>query len=143
MENLERNNEMKNVFEGVGSIEEETFTVGGRGGSGKDTDNSGVRLRVEIIDANLFARLKELHPSAATKEGELLVEAKRERKQHLNRKDAYRRLEERLAEARKIPEKRIETKPTRSSIEKRRKAKARKKEVKSLRKGVGREEFEE
>lgn len=113
------NNEMKTIFEGVESIEEEFFRSGGKGGQNVNKVETAVRVRAKISDPALFARLKELYPGSVTDEEEFLVGSQAERSQHQNRQLAYKLLEERLAEARKIPEERIETKPTKSSKTKR------------------------
>ncbi len=110
---------MKTIFEGVESVEEEFFRSGGKGGQNVNKVETAVRVRAKISDPALFARLKELYPGSVTDAEEFLVGSQTERSQHQNRQLAYKLLEERLAEARKIPEERIETKPTRSSQTKR------------------------
>ena len=119
METFGENNEMKNVFEGVLSIKEEFFTASGPGGSGKDTSNTAVRIWATISDLILLERLRELYPGSVTKAGKFKVECQDERERPQNRTRAYELMEERLAEARRIPKERRETKPTKSSQRKR------------------------
>lgn len=118
-EGFGEHNEMKNVFEGVESVKEEFFTASGKGGAGKDTSNNAVRLWAEISDESLLTRLRELYPGSVTSAGKFRIEYQVERYQHQNRRGAYKLLEERLGEARKVPKERIETRPTKSSQERR------------------------
>ena len=136
METFGENNEMKNACEGVESMEEEPFTASGKGGSGKDTPNTAIRLRAKISDERLLARLRELYPKSTTSTGEFLVEYQRERYQHQNRAGAYRNLEKRLARGWEEPKERVETRPTKSSRVKRLDEKRAKGEKKEARRSV-------
>ncbi len=106
-------------IEGVGGIRRETFRSGGPGGQHQNTTDSGVRLRVEIVDPELLDRLREMFPSRINKEGELLVESREEREQPRNQAIAYARLREIIEEAKQVPKERIKTKPTRAARERR------------------------
>lgn len=119
METMPNDNENKTAFEGVESVEEESFTASGKGGSGKDTSNNAIRLWAKINNPDLLQRLRELYPGSVTNDGRFRVEYQRERYWSQNRNCAYELLEERLTEANKTPKERVETKPTRSSQTKR------------------------
>ena len=110
----------------------------GPGGQNVNKVATAVQLRFDIVNSSSLAstikgRLIQLAGSHVNANGVLLIEAKRFRTQEQNRADALIRFTELLRKASIVPRKRIKTKPTRSSSEKRLKAKKIKGEVKSLR----------
>jgi ribosome-associated protein len=81
------------------------------------------------------ARLERLAGRRLTGEGVLVIRAERFRTQERNRDDARHRLVELVRRAAVAPKRRVATKPTRASKERRREAKARRSRVKRLRAG--------
>src|ERR1700744_2194778 len=102
----------------------ETFThASGPGGQNVNKVASAVLLRFDARGAALpfdvHARLEALAGSRLTKDGAILIKASQYRDQQHNREDARERLIALLREAATVPKKRLPTKPTRSSKEKR------------------------
>jgi len=100
---------------------------GGPGGQNVNKVSSAVQLRVDLDRAGLpgpvLERLKRMVPGQVTRHGELVIFADRFRSQHKNREDALNRLEALIQQARRVPKKRLPTRPSKAQIRKRREEK--------------------
>ena len=125
------------VFED--ELEEQFIRSSGPGGKNVNKVATAVQLRFNAraargLPQRVREKVLELAGSRATKEGEVVIEAGRYRTQELNRADARDRLTQLLTRAAEPPPRpRKKTKPSRSAIERRLKAKAGRSSVKKLR----------
>lgn len=112
----------------------------GAGGQNVNKVATAVQLRFDVSGSgNLpdYVRAKILNSGDArlTKEGVLVIFADRHRTQEMNRRDARERLFEIIREAAKIPKRRIATKPTLGSKQRRLDGKTKRGMIKQNRKG--------
>jgi ribosome-associated protein len=119
-------------------IQEEFIRSSGPGGQNVNKVATAVKLYFDAKNASLLTaymrrRLRGLAGSRMTKEGVLVIDARRFRTQEKNRQDAYSRLEELLTKAAERPKYRKKTKPTRSSVKKRLDSKKKHSNKKNLR----------
>jgi len=108
----------------IRDVERETMFSSGPGGQNVNKVESGVRLRFNIAESQkltegqksvLFGRLG----SRLTESGELLVQSTESRSQYDNTQNALERLNKIINDALKPIKKRVKTKPTKASREKR------------------------
>jgi ribosome-associated protein len=96
----------------------------GPGGQNVNKVSTAVELRFDIEASSSLApdvkvRLRRLAGRRVSAEGVLLIDARRFRTQEANRRDAVARLAELLEQASIRPKKRVATRPTRASKERR------------------------
>jgi ribosome-associated protein len=123
-------------------LEERFVHASGPGGQHVNKAATAVQLRFDAahspaLTEEVRARLLDLAGSQLTDDGVLVIEARRHRSQHRNRRDARRRLVSLVREAAKQPRMRRRTRPKSSSKERRLEEKHRRSEKKRLRKPPG------
>jgi len=138
--NYERRSEnMPKIQLNINDVKRETMLASGPGGQNVNKVESGVRLRFDLASSDklteeqkslLFKRLG----SKLTESGELLINATDTRSQLQNTEIALEKLNKVINDALKPRKKRIKTKPTKSSKEKRLQDKGRQAEKKKQRK---------
>lgn len=103
----------------------ESFVLSsGPGGQHVNKTASAVQLRFNVNDSKILSesvrdRLKKIARNRINANGDLIIIARRYKSQASNRKDAYQRLQNLVEKAMKPPKKRVPTKRTAASVEKR------------------------
>jgi ribosome-associated protein len=110
----------------------------GPGGQNVNKVATAVQLRFDVarsqtLPEEVRRRLLRIAGKRVSKEGVLLIDARRFRTQERNRQDAVERLIQWIRKAAEKPKKRIKTRPTSSSRERRLESKRQRSETKRLR----------
>lgn len=112
----------------------------GAGGQNVNKVSSAIHLRFDIVNSSLPTfykeKLLELKDSRISSQGVLIIKAQSFRTQERNKEDALQRLKEIIVSARRVAKKRINTKPTKSSVKKRVDKKKAHAQKKSMRKKI-------
>jgi ribosome-associated protein len=115
----------------------------GPGGQNVNKVSTAVQLKFQIYNSSLSEEevvlFKANYPNKISKSGYVIIYAQNHRTQNLNKKEAINKLHQLFSDI-NIPVKRILTKPSKSSIEKRLKTKKRKSIIKQNRKKVTNED---
>jgi ribosome-associated protein len=131
----------QNIVLDENEIQEEFVRASGPGGQNVNRVATAVQLRFDVVNSaslpeDVRRRLLRLGGRRITRDGILIIDARRFRTQERNRKDALERLIGLVKKAAETPKPRHKTKPTSASKRKRLEAKRRRGRIKQQRQPV-------
>jgi ribosome-associated protein len=131
----------QNIALDENEIQEDFVRSSGPGGPNDNRVATAVQLRFDIVNSaslpeDVRRRLLRLGGSRVTRDGILIIDARRFRTQEANRKDARQRLIELVKKAAENPKPRHRTKPTSASKRRRLAEKRRRSRIKQQRQSV-------
>lgn len=129
------------IFIDVGDVHWEAVRAAGPGGQNVNKVNSAIHLRYDLKQVSLPEEMKQRLLATGDRrisaDGVIVIKAQRFRTQGQNRADALERLLGLLNNATKAPKRRLRTRPTRASVERRHKKKGITSKNKALRRKPG------
>lgn len=129
----------ENIFLNENELKFDFIRASGPGGQNVNKVSTAVQLRFNVINSNSFdENIKEnilkKEKNRISRDGTLIIEAKRFRTQEKNRADAINRLINIIKRASQKQKKRIKTNPSEKAKEKRLNEKKKRSDIKKLRK---------
>ncbi len=130
---------IKNIFLNENELKFDFVRASGPGGQNVNKVSTAVQLRFNVInsnslDGNIKENILKKEKNRISRDGTLIIEAKRFRTQEKNRTDAINRLINIIKRASQKQKKRIRTNPPEKAKEKRLNKKKKRSDIKKLRK---------